>query len=243
MKPEFKLLCLALFAIAMGYLETSVVVYLRAIYYPEGFAFPLKPMAQSLSVTELYREAATLIMIFTVSALAAKLWLQRFAWFLFIFGIWDIMYYVFLKLLLGWPESWLTTDILFLLPVIWTGPVLAPVINSCTMLILASAILINRKGVLPLALLNTKEWILLITGSILILSAYMKDFIVYVLDYKRTNISGDITWNDLALILPVKFIPQSFDWLLFGAGVIMHFGAILFILFRVRKMQMDRSLV
>jgi hypothetical protein len=243
MKPAFKLLWIALFAIAMGYLETSVVVYLRALYYPEGFAFPLKSMPQSLAVTELYREAATLIMIFTVSTLAAKLWLHRFAWFLFIFAIWDIMYYVFLKLLLNWPESFFTTDILFLLPVIWTGPVLAPVINSCTMLILASAILINRKGVFLLTRLNALEWVLLITGSILILSAYMKDFVVYVLDYKRANISADITWSDLALILPVRFIPQSFDWLLFSAGVLLHFGAILFILFRVRKMQMVRSLV
>jgi hypothetical protein len=243
MKPAFKLLWIALFAIAMGYLETSVVVYLRALYYPEGFAFPLKPMPQSLAVTELYREAATLIMIFTVSTLAAKLWLHRFAWFLFIFAIWDIMYYVFLKLLLNWPESFFTTDILFLLPVIWTGPVLAPVINSCTMLILASAILMNRKGVFLLTRLNAIEWVLLITGSILILSAYMKDFVVYVLDYKRANISADITWSDLALILPVRFIPQSFDWLLFSAGVLLHFGAILFILFRVRKMQMVRSLV
>jgi len=243
MKPAFKLLWIALFAISMGYLETSVVVYLRILYYPEGFAFPLKPMSQSLAVTELYREAATLIMIFSVSALAAKLWLHRFAWFLFIFAIWDIMYYVFLKLLLNWPESFFTTDILFLLPVIWTGPVLAPVINSCTMLILAAAILINRKGVFPLTLLNTIEWVLLITGSILILSAYMKDFIVYVLDYKRANISGDITWSDLALVLPAKFMPQSFDWLLFSAGVILHFGAILFILFRVRKMRINRSLI
>jgi hypothetical protein len=243
MKPAFKLLWIALFAIAMGYLETSVVVYLRALYYPEGFAFPLKSMPQSLAVTELYREAATLIMIFTVSTLAAKLWLHRFAWFLFIFAIWDIMYYVFLKLLLNWPESFFTTDILFLLPVIWTGPVLAPVINSCTMLILASAILMNRKGVFLLTRLNAIEWVLLITGSILILSAYMKDFVVYVLDYKRANISADITWSDLALILPVRFIPQSFDWLLFSAGVLLHFGAILFILFRVRKMQMVRSLV
>jgi hypothetical protein len=101
----------------------------------------------------------------------------------------------------------------------------------------------NRKGVFLLTRLNAIEWVLLITGSILILSAYMKDFVVYVLDYKRANISADITWSDLALILPVRFIPQSFDWLLFSAGVLLHFGAILFILFRVRKMQMVRSLV
>jgi hypothetical protein len=235
MKPCSKLIWIVLFSLAMGYLETSVVVYLRAIYYPGGFGFPLKPMSHSLAITELYREVATLIMILSVSLLAAKEWLHRFAWFLVVFAIWDIAYYMFLKLLLGWPESLFTTDILFLLPTIWTGPVLAPVINSCTMLILAYAILKSRKEVLPLTRFTIKEWILLITGSILVLSAYMKDFIVYISDYRRTNFSGKINWNEFVYILPAQFMPLSFDWLLFGTGVLMHFVAIFLIIFRVRK--------
>jgi len=243
MKPCSKLIWIVLFSLAMGYLETSVVVYLRAIYYPGGFSFPLKPMSHSLAITELYREVATLIMILSVSLLAARVWLHRFAWFLVVFAIWDIAYYVFLKLLLGWPDSIFTTDILFLLPTIWTGPVLAPVINSCTMLVLAAVIFIGTKAVLSFKRLTIKEWILLITGSILVLSAYMKDFIVYMLDYSRTNISGDINWNEFVYILPSQFIPQSFDWLLFGAGVTMHFVAISFIIFRVRKAQMNKTYV
>jgi hypothetical protein len=72
MKPGCKLAWIVLFAVAMGYLESSVVIYLRALYYPEGFNFPLKPMAPSVVITELYREAATLIMILSISVLAAQ---------------------------------------------------------------------------------------------------------------------------------------------------------------------------
>jgi hypothetical protein len=234
MKPGCKLAWIVFFAVAMGYLESSVVVYLRALYYPEGFYFPLKPMASSVVVTELYREAATLIMIFSISVLAAKIWLHRFAWFLVIFGIWDIMYYVFLKLLLNWPESLFTTDILFLLPSIWTGPVLAPLLNSATMLLLASVILISRKRVLPITRLTKFEWILLIMGSIPILIAYIKGYWIFVLGNTLTAISGEITWSEFVNVLPAQFVPGPFDWMLFGAGVLMHFGAILLIVFRIR---------
>ena len=36
-----KVLALTLFSIAMGLLEAVVVMYLRELYYPAGFAFPL----------------------------------------------------------------------------------------------------------------------------------------------------------------------------------------------------------
>ena len=234
MKPGCKLAWIVLFAVAMGYLESSVVIYLRALYYPEGFNFPIKSMAPSVAITELYREAATLIMILSISVLAAKIWLHRFAWFLVIFGIWDSMYYVFLKLLLDWPESLLTTDILFLLPSIWVGPVLAPLINSATMLLLASVILISRKGVLPITRLTKSEWVLLILGSILIWIAYIKGYWFFALHNNHTNISGEITWREFVNILPAQFVPGPFDWMLFGAGLLMHFGAILLIIFRTR---------
>jgi len=234
MKPGCKLAWIVLFAVAMGYLESSVVVYLRALYYPEGFNFPLKPMAPSVVVTELYREAATLIMILSISVLAAKIWLHRFAWFLLIFGIWDSMYYVFLKLLLDWPESLLTTDILFLLPSIWVGPVLAPLINSATMLLLASVILISRKGVLPITRLTKSEWVLLILGSILIWIAYIKGYWFFALHNNHTTISGEISWSEFVTVLPAQYVPGPFDWMLFGAGLLMHFGAILLIIIRIR---------
>ena len=54
---------LTVFSIAMGYLESAVVVYLRMIFYPEGFTFPLKAIDQHTAIVEILREAATLIML------------------------------------------------------------------------------------------------------------------------------------------------------------------------------------
>lgn len=228
MKPLTKTTWILCFAIAMGYLEAAVVVYLRALYYPDGFSFPLKEMSQTLAITELYREVATLVMIFSIGVLAAEYWLHRFAWFLVVFSVWDIAYYVFLKLLIGWPSSLLTTDILFLLPSIWTGPVIAPLINSLTMLLLAYVIL-RQTGIRPLIHLSQIEWILLVTGSLIILVAYMKDFTTYVIDYKQSFPSSGLSLDQLIFILSVKFMPRVFDWLLFCTGVFMHLTAVLLI--------------
>ena len=229
MKPLNKAIWIVLFSLAMGYLESAVVVYIRALYYPEGFAFPLKEMALNLAITELFREAATLIMIIAIGVLAARERLHRFAWFLVVFGIWDIAYYLFLKLLIGWPATLFTDDILFLLPTLWTGPVLAPVINSITMILLAFVILHVRKGSLPILRLTRREWILLLAGSIIILFTYMEDFTRFTLEYKCSLPAGELNWRQIMIILPSRFIPRSFNWVLFYAGVIMHFLAIFFI--------------
>src|SRR5258706_13054156 len=118
LKIAWKHFCwLALFSIAMGFLEAAVVVYLRKIYYPEGFRFPLAMMDPQLATIELLREASTVIMLAGVGILAGRSPQQRLALFFAAFSIWDLLYYVFLKLLLRWPESFFTWDILFLIPV------------------------------------------------------------------------------------------------------------------------------
>lgn len=230
MKPFYKMIWVLCFAVAMGFLEASVVVYLRALYYPEGFRFPLKIMEQNLVVTELYREAATLVMIISVSMLASKYRLHRFAWFLAVFGIWDIMYYVFLKMILGWPESLLTTDILFLLPVMWTGPVIAPVINSLTMILMAVVVLNRRIGTRPTLRLTKGIWTLLIIGSLLVLIAYMEDFACFILEYQSSVSTGGYGMSGNLMELSSRFVPRSFDWLMFSAGVGMHLAAIYMII-------------
>jgi hypothetical protein len=230
MKPFSKTLWIVLFAIAMGYLETSVVVYLRALYYPEGFAFPMKAMNPALAVTELYREAATLIMILAVSILVTENRLHRFAWFLMIFAIWDIAYYAFLKILLGWPESLLTNDILFLLPSLWTGPVIAPVINSITMICVATVILLQRKGLFEISRLSKGVWILLIGGAVVVLASYMQDFAGFVSEFKKANPSAVISGKELIMKLSSQFKPGPFNWILFNCGVLMHLLALFLIL-------------
>ncbi|MHB1922742.1 MAG: hypothetical protein ACYCOO_10955, partial [Chitinophagaceae bacterium] len=131
---------LTLFSVAMGYLETTVVVYLRLIFYPHGFHFPLVALSGQVAGIEILRESATLVMLICIGGLVGKNALQRLGVFMYCFGVWDITYYIFLKLLLGWPSSWNTWDILFLIPVPWVGPVWAPCILSMTLIFFASLI-------------------------------------------------------------------------------------------------------
>jgi len=201
MKPFPKTLWIIAFALAMGYLESAVVVYLRELYYPEGFNFPMKEMSRILAVTELFREAATLIMILAVSVLAAENLLHRFAWFLVVFAVWDLAYYLFLKIILDWPSSLITNDILFLLPSIWMGPVLAPVINSLTMILLASVILYTGKAYLPVVRLSKFTWVLLITATFIVLIAYVKDFAAYASEYSLSHPTTGISREKDMLLL------------------------------------------
>ncbi|GIV14844.1 MAG: hypothetical protein KatS3mg022_0279 [Armatimonadota bacterium] len=144
-------LLVTLFAIAMGYVEAAVVVYLRALYYPDGFPIPVKlgslpirftripefenRMPQSMLRTEIGREAATIVMLASLAGLVANSPLHGLGAFLLAFGVWDIFYYVFLKVLIRWPESLKTLDVLFLIPVPWIGPVWLPVTVSAVMII------------------------------------------------------------------------------------------------------------
>lgn len=133
-------------ATAFGYIEAAVVVYLREIFHPDGFRFPLAPFgltgdSHRLLLTEAGREAATIVLIFIAAFLSGQNRQQRLAYFMTIFAVWDIFYYVWLKALIGWPGSVLDWDILFLIPLPWAGPVLAPVLVSTALLIFAGIIL------------------------------------------------------------------------------------------------------
>src|SRR5688572_22491045 len=136
-----RLLFMTFFGIAMGFLEAAVVVYLRLLYYPDGFDFPLIQLPWSVAVVELAREGATLVMLASVAILAGRTNWERFAWFAYLFGVWDIIYYVGLKMMLNWPDSLFTWDILFLLPLIWVGPVLAPLLISAALVTAALVVL------------------------------------------------------------------------------------------------------
>lgn len=137
-----RLIALAILSIAFGYIEASVVIYLRAIFYPEGFVFPLaefgietSPLWRRLLLTEIGREASTLVLIISGAYLFGRNLRERVAGFMIIFGIWDIFFYVWLKVLVNWPDSIMDWDILFLIPVTWAGPVLAPVLISVVMIV------------------------------------------------------------------------------------------------------------
>ncbi len=186
-----------LFGIVFGYLEAAVVIYLRELYYPEGFSFPIKLFTGKIILVEYIREIVTLLMIFFVSLLAGKTKLEKFAYFMFIFGIWDIFYYVFLKIFLNWPKSFLEYDLLFLIPVAWVGPVLAPIIVSL-LLIIAALFIIYFENKNYKICQNKFLWFLEILGGIIV-------FISFILPAQD--------------VLNQKY-PEHFYWLLFIAGVI-----------------------
>ena len=140
-----QLFWLMVWGAVFGYLEAAIVVYIRELYYPEGFTFPLVIINGRIMLTEVLREAATLLIMWATVCLAYQRRLQsRFAAFVVLFGVWDIFYYLFLKLLLDWPESLGTWDILFLIPAPWVGPVWAPILVSIGFIYAGTAILIRN---------------------------------------------------------------------------------------------------
>ena len=200
------LLWVTFFAVAMGFLESAVVVYLRANYYPDGFQFPLVDMDPKLVLTELLREAATLIMLLVPGALIGRGRLERFAWFCWSFAVWDLFYYVFLKLLLDWPESLFTWDVLFLLPTVWVGPVIAPCIISLGLLALATIILTARSRDLGYRLANW-QWILLVLAALV----YFLSFIEGTLRHVRSErASASYIFKGTATL--EHYVPSSYPW-------------------------------
>ena len=207
----------------MGYMETAVVVYLRAIYYPNGFSFPLVNMNTSIAVTELSREAATIIMLAGIGIVAGKNSTQRFAWFLYCFAIWDIFYYIFLKVLLNWPESLLTWDILFLIPLPWVGPVICPCIISLSMILLSGTLIyFNNKN--PSLKINSREWFLFICGSVVVILSFVIDCYQFIHLYKGEVLDGIS-----------KYVPNKFDWGIFCIGEVLIVAAIFLFYNRVKS--------
>jgi len=203
-ESENTLIGVTIFAIAMGFLETAVVVYLRKLYYPNGFSFPLKGfLSPEIISVEAIREIATIIMLLAVGYLAGKKLSEKFAYFIYAFAIWDISYYVFLKITLAWPQSLFTWDLLFLIPWAWAGPVITPILSSLLLITMALLIIhFNDKG--KKVIISRKEWTFLIIGVV---------FAVYTWLYD----SGKIIFNNLDA---ATYVPTSYNWAIFWLSII-----------------------
>jgi hypothetical protein len=229
---KWKLIAIAgAFALAMGYLESAVVVYIRALYYPDGFTFPLIMPDRLIFITELFREAATIIMIITASMLCARKVIERFAFFIYIFAVWDIFYYVFLKVILDWPAGLFDWDVLFFIPLTWTGPVIAPLINSFCMILLAMIILYlsaKHKKVKT----GIQVWSLLVSGSLLVIYAYLLDYAVFITSKFSFSEIFTVSVSDEVLEYASGYIPSTFNYWIFATGVAMHIAAMFVIFIR-----------
>jgi hypothetical protein len=201
----------------MGALEAIVVVYLRQIYYPAGFDFPLILLSPRMFFVECLREIATIAMLIMVGVIAGKNALQRFACFLFAFAVWDIFYYVWLKVLLNWPASFLTWDLLFLIPVPWVGPVLAPIIVSLTMILFSAAIIYFQASDIRVKI-KWSEWSLTLIGALIIILTFVWDYTqiivneVIVLSLRNILISANF-WEAIS-----TYKPSYYNWYLFVLG-------------------------
>ncbi len=213
---------IGLFAIAMGLLEAAVVVYLRALSFPEGFGFPLKAIGHNLAGVELWREVATIVMLATIGWAAGHNKNTRFGWFIYSFAIWDIFYYVFLKLFLNWPESLATWDVLFLLPVIWVGPVWSPVLIACLMIVFTVVInKINSHGNQPIGWLN---WSMLILGAVVCIFSFCVDYVRF-----SSQTIPNFSWTDLFDIdknFNLNYIPEQFPLGIYLVGIVLIISGI-----------------
>ena len=177
LKTTLKRLCIVVvFSIAFGYIEAAIVVYLRQIFHPDGFTFPMTVfgndlLARRLLLTEIGREAATIVLTFTGAWLFGRNIQQRFAYFMVIFAVWDIFYYVWLKVLIDWPTSIMDWDILFLIPVTWASPVLYPVLISITLLVFAVVILYRSSHARAIKA-NLLDWLAFFLSGLIVVASF-----------------------------------------------------------------------
>ncbi len=239
-------IALCLYAAAMGILEAIVVVYLRRIYYPAGFGFPLVAMDPAILRAEIVREGMTLVMIGAVAWIAADHPWHRLLAFLVAFGIWDILYYAGLKLFLDWPASWLEPDILFLIPRVWVGPVLAPLLVSLAWAV--GGLLLRRTPYERLGM-GRLSWAAAMIGAALILAAFLlpgNGSVDGIGDATRAR-RGDRSAPDCPAragrripVSPLRaqLVPR-FSWILFGAGYLLGVGTL--VRLAVRSRRLDRA--
>ena len=191
------------FAIAMAWVEAASVYYIRALVDRiEPYQANPLPINDTLGYVELWREAATLVMIATLGMLAGSTWRRRAGYAALAFGTWDIFYYVFLRLMSGWPRSPLDWDILFLLPLPWWGPVLAPVSIALLMIVWGTLATQSREDATD----APWAWALGSAGIALALAVFMSD-----------------AWRALphGRDAVLQVLPTTFNWPLFGAALLL----------------------
>jgi len=195
LRKEKNLILVSLFAVAMAYLESAVVVYLRAMYGINDLLNDINLEPDIYTVIEIGREAATIVMLVFISLLAGDNRQKKIGYFFIAFGIWDIFYYVWLYLFIQWPKSLLEWDILFLIPFPWWGPVIAPILISILLISIGYLLTNDIKFKV-----TTIDWIFFCLSIIVLLYTFTEDSIISL-------ISGMVKLTEIR--------PTSFNWILF----------------------------
>ncbi len=201
-----KLWGVALFAIAMAYLESAVVVYLRQIYGIDDLMSSVPPFDPVIGLIEVGWEAATLVMLLTVGWAAGKRLQSRLGFAFFAFGLWDIFYYIRLKVFIDWPASLLDMDLLFLVPLPWWGPVITPVLIAALMA--AGGLRVIQLDDLDItARFRLMHWAALGVGILLMLYTFMADALA-------------LLPADVQTLTQVK--PTDFNWPVYVIGLCLY---------------------
>jgi len=204
-----RLIWLTLFSVAMAHVEAALVVHLRTIYYAENplAIFPLAILSQRDLNIELAREVATVVMILSVALLAEKGFIRVFAAFVYVFGLWDIFYYIWLKLMIGWPQGWLEWDVLFLIPWPWFGPWITPVLIALAFVVWGGWTLYRKTH----ARFTRVSTTLFVLGTALALATFLLPGVPLLA-------GGTDAFRN--------FTPAAFSWTLFGVGYMLMLGAL-----------------
>lgn len=171
---KIKLAWVALFAVAMAYVESAVVVYLRRLYGIEDLIRDFSAFDPVIGAVEVGRELATLVMLLAVGFAVGRRLQSKIGIAFFAFGVWDIAYYAWLKVFIDWPSSLIEPDILFLVPLPWWGPVIAPALIALLMVVggALAAHADDQDRVIRPALW---QWIVVILGGLVALYSFMAD--------------------------------------------------------------------
>ncbi len=172
-----KIFWVSVFSIAMAYLEAAVVVYLRRVYGIDDLILQVPPFDKQIAVIELGRELTTLVMLLCIGWIAGETFQSRVGFTFITFGLWDIFYYVWLRIFIGWPQSILEPDLLFLIPLPWWGPILAPVLIALLMVIGGIIAVIKVEKNEPLHI-DAWSWVCLINGVLILLYTFMEDALI-----------------------------------------------------------------
>jgi len=195
MLQDKNLVLVGIFAVAMAYLESAVVVYLRAMYGIEDLLRDINFKPDVYTFIEVGREAATIIMLAMVALIAGNSRQKKLGYFFFSFSIWDIFYYIWLFIFIRWPKSLFEWDVLFLIPLPWWGPVISPILIS--ILLFTIGYLLIKEYRYNITLL---DWTIISVSIVLLLYTFVEDSIKIILSG-----NGDLT----------SVLPTTFNWPIF----------------------------
>jgi len=152
---------------------------------------------------------------------AGRTWRCRLGYTAIAFGVWDIFYYLFLKVMCGWPHSVMDWDVLFLIPLPWWGPVLAPVLIALLLILWGTLATQFENARTPVR----SQWAaaaIAAVGAVLGLQVFMAD----TLAAAHQGMSLDAILNVL---------PKSFNWPLFCAALLLMAAPVIHLLWSFRS--------